>query len=91
MRTSVHRRWRAGGQESEQFFAFANAVSAPAQLAWSGLVLLWQACVLLAVFCFDQLSRWVAALPNISATVATASYLTWLVINIRELWSDEFH
>lgn len=78
------------GPESEQFFGFTNGVSAPLQLAWSGLVLLWQACVFMAVICFEWLSKWVSTHAVFSVSVATVLYLAWLVINVRELWNEEF-
>jgi hypothetical protein len=79
-----------GGLETEQFFGFANGVTAPIQLLWSGLVLLWQVFVLLAVLFFERVSRWVTTHPIIPATVAIALYLIWLFTNVRELWSEEF-
>jgi hypothetical protein len=80
----------AGGPESEQFFGFLNGVTGPLQLAWSGLVLLWQICVLLAVLCFEQVSKWFSTHVFFSVSVAIVLYLAWLVINVRELWSEEF-
>lgn len=79
-----------GGPETEQFFGFMNSVTAPIQLAWSGLVLLWQAGVLLAVLCFGQVSKWVSTHVFFSVSVAIVFYLVWLVINVGELWSAEF-
>jgi len=91
----LHRNKRAsavgtGGPETEQFFGFLNGITAPIQLVWGGLVLLWQACVLLAVLCFEQTSEWVCTHAVFSVSVAVVLYLVWLVVNIRQLWSEEF-
>jgi len=80
----------SSGAESEHFFGFLNGVTAPIQLVWGGLVVLWQVFVLLVVLFFEQVSTRVSTHPIISATVAIIFYLTWLVINASELWSEEF-
>ncbi len=79
-----------GGAEAEQFFGFLNGVTAPLQLLWGGLVLLWQVFVVLAVLFFERVTNWVTTHPIISATVAIAVYLAWLVVNVGDLWSEEF-
>jgi hypothetical protein len=80
----------SSGAESERFFGILNGVTAPIQLVWGGIVLLWQTCVLLALLCFEQTSEWVCTHAVFSVSVAVVLYMLWLVVNIRQLWSEEF-